>query len=97
MLRAHLDVLGQTGGPAGLAHVSVETVSGRPVVHPRGWYDHDVLDTAAGELGVQCQHSAVALVDEHDHAARSTVRYVAQELLGRVDFVALHLQSGLNG
>jgi len=66
-------------------------MSGRPVVHASGRYDHDVFDTTTLELGVQRQHAAVALVDEHDHPASGTVRYVVQELLGRVDLVALHL------
>jgi len=91
MMTTHLDVLRQTGGPTGLPHVRVEGVPGCPVVHASGWYDHDVFDATTLELGVQRQHAAVALVDEHDHAARRTVRYVVQELLGRVDLVAFHL------
>lgn len=91
----HLYVLGQTGGPARLAHVRVETVPGCPVGHPRSRYDHHVLDSAAGELGVQRQYAAVALVHKHNHTARQTVRYVAQELLGRVNFVTFHLKSDL--
>lgn len=87
----HLDVLGQTGSPAGLPHVCVKSVPGRPVVHARGRYDHYVFDATTLELSVQRQHAAIALVDEHDHPASRTVRYVVQELLGRVDLVAFHL------
>lgn len=43
----HLDVLGKTGGFARFSHVYVETVPGRPIVHPSGWYDHNVLDATA--------------------------------------------------
>lgn len=89
--RTHLDVLGQTGGPAGLSHVSVKSVPGRPVVHASGRYDHYVFNATTLELGVQRQHATVALVDEHDHPARRTVRYVVQELFGRVYLVAFHL------
>jgi len=87
----HLDVLGQTGSPAGRSHVRVKSVPGRPVVHASGRYDHYVFDATTLELSVQRQHAAVALVDEHDHPARRTVRYVVQELLGRVDLIAFHL------
>lgn len=70
-------------------------MSGRPVVRPRGRYNHDVVEAFVRRLrGLHGQHAAVALVDEHDHVVRRAHGYVVQELLGRVHFVALHLCQG---
>lgn len=68
----YFDVVQQTGALAGLSHVRVEAVPGRPVIHPTARYDHDVFDTKMDVLRIQWPQAAVTLVDEHDHTASRT-------------------------
>lgn len=89
--KTYHDVFGQAYGLAGLSHISVEAVSRRPVVPSSGRYDHDVIDATTVVLGVLCQQTAKALIDEHDHPARQTVRYVVHEFLRRIHLIAFHL------